>query len=102
MPANFWPPRWAAPVYLMLFPLLGCQVATAIESGRRYMRAFSSHRRPNLFVAATRWDEAGKIDYALHGKMTVLCFALLATHAAMAFSPRPRAHIGEDALIVGA
>ena len=55
--------------------------------------------RPNLFVAATRWDEAGKIDYALHGKMTVLCLAR--DPRGYGILTRPRAHIGEDALIVG-
>ena len=137
----------------MLFPLLGCQVATAIESGRRYTRAWliasaaslavvlggimtlaylpsppfsllegtsledplldaldwnnlevelRARRllgRPNLFVAATRWDEAGKIDYALHGKMTVLCLAR--DPRGYGILTRPRAHIGEDALIIG-
>jgi hypothetical protein len=146
-------PHWAAPGYLMLFPLLGCQVATAIESGRRYTRAWliasaaslavvlggiitlaylpsppfsllegtsledplldaldwnnlevelqARHLlgRPNLFVAATRWDEAGKIDYALHGKMTVLCLAR--NPRGYGILTRPRAHIGEDALIIG-
>ncbi len=30
--------------------------------------------RPGLVVAATRWLDAGKIDYALGGRMRVLCF----------------------------
>lgn len=29
--------------------------------------------RPGLVVAATRWLDAGKIDYALHGQMPVVC-----------------------------
>jgi len=29
--------------------------------------------RPGLVVAATRWLDAGKIDYALHGRATVVC-----------------------------
>ena len=29
--------------------------------------------RPNLVVAATRWLDAGKIDYALGGRVPVLC-----------------------------
>jgi hypothetical protein len=146
-------PHWAAPGYLMLFPLLGCQVAGAIESGRRYTRSWlivtatsmvvllggvmmlaylpwppfplpdsknledplldaldwnnlevelAARRllgRPHLFVAATRWHEAGKIDYALHGKMPVLC---LARHPhGYGVLTRPKAHIGEDALIIG-
>jgi 4-amino-4-deoxy-L-arabinose transferase-like glycosyltransferase len=145
-------PHWAAPGYLMLFPLLGAQVATAIESGRRYTRPWliatatsvvvllggtvtlaylpwpaialdgtpiedpllnaldwnnlevelGARRllgRPNLFIAATRWEDAGKIDYALHGKMPVLCLA----HDPHGYGilTRPTAHIGEDALIIG-
>lgn len=137
----------------MMIPLLGCQVATAIESGRRdtwiwliatatslavllggtmtlaylpwppfsllegttledpllgaldwnnlevELQARHLLGQPNLFVAATRWDEAGKIDYALHGKMTVLCLAR--DQRGYGILTRPRAHIGEDALIVG-
>lgn len=146
-------PHWAAPGYLMLFPLLGLQVATAIESGRRYTRTWliatatslavllggimtlaylpwppialpegkaledpllnaldwnnievelQARRlfgRPNLFVAATRWEDAGKIDYALHGKMPVLCLAR--NPHGYGILTRPTAHIGEDALIIG-
>jgi hypothetical protein len=137
----------------MLFPLLGCQIATAIKSGRRDTRIWliatasslaillggimtlaylpwppfswlagttlknplldavdwnnldveleARHLlgRPNLFVAATRWEEAGKIDYALHGKMAVLCLAR--DPRGYGILTPPRAHIGEDALIVG-
>jgi Dolichyl-phosphate-mannose-protein mannosyltransferase len=147
-------PHWTAPGYLMLFPLLGCRVAAAIESGRRYPRMWliatatslavllsgamtlaclpwppfrllegrtlqNPFRdvidwndletelrmrdllgRPNLFLAATRWEEAGKIDYALHGKMAVLCLAR--DQRGYGILTRPRAHLGEDALIVGA
>jgi hypothetical protein len=146
-------PHWAAPGYLMLFPLLGDQVAAAIEGGRRYTRIWLAATatslvvliggvttlaylpwppfsllesknlqdplldaldwnnlevelkargllgRPHLFVAATRWDEAGKIDYALHGKMPVLCLAR-DPHGYGILTP-PTAHIGEDALIIG-
>ena len=146
-------PHWAAPGYLMLFPLLGFRVARAIESGRRGTRVWiiataaslavllggtitlaylpwppfswlegttlddplldaldwsnleaelqARHLlgRPSLFVAATRWDEAGKIDYALHGKMAVLCLAR--DQRGYGTLTRPRAHIGEDALIIG-
>jgi 4-amino-4-deoxy-L-arabinose transferase-like glycosyltransferase len=38
------------------------------ELGRRGFLA-----RPGLVVAATRWHEAGKIDYALKGRLPVLC-----------------------------
>lgn len=146
-------PHWAAPGYLMLFPLLGHQVATAIKSGRRGTRIWLISTavsmavlisgtvamaclpwppirllegttledplvdaldwnnlevelqmrhllgRPNLFVAATRWDEAGKIGYALHGKMIVLCLAR--NPRGFGVLSDPRDHIGEDALIIG-
>jgi 4-amino-4-deoxy-L-arabinose transferase-like glycosyltransferase len=146
-------PHWAVPGYLMLFPLLGDQVAAGIESGRRATRIWLiatatslvvliggvmilAHLpwpplplpgsttledpllnaldwnnlameleargllgRPRLFVAATRWEEAGKIDYALHGKMPVLCLAR-EPHGYGVLT-RPRAHLGEDALIIG-
>lgn len=146
-------PHWAAPGYLMLFPLLGDQVAAAIEDGRRYTRIWLAATatslvvliggittlaylpwppfsllesknledplldaldwnnlevelkargllgRPHLFVAATRWDEAGKVDYALHDKMPVLCLAR-DPHGYGILTP-PTAHIGEDGLIIG-
>ena len=144
-------PHWAAPGYLMLFPLLGCQVAKGIESGRRYTRiwligtpvflalllggvmtlaylpwpafavpansknllfdtldwsgledelqARGMFGRANIFVAATRWDEAGKIDYALRGGMPVLC--LSKAPRGYGVLTQPLAHLGEDALIVG-
>jgi hypothetical protein len=146
-------PHWAAPGYLMLFPLLGRQIATALETGRRYTRAWLIATgasmgvllagvialayvpwppisllqrvavenpiltaidwnsleaelkarqllgRPNLFVVATRWEDAGKIDYALHGKMPVLCLARDPHGYGM--SARSEAHIGDDALIIG-
>jgi 4-amino-4-deoxy-L-arabinose transferase-like glycosyltransferase len=144
-------PHWAAPGYLMLFPLLGSQVAIVLNSGRSFMRiwlmasatsmavllgaimamaylpwppsallgkiqyplldaldwnnlgaeleALHLLGRPNMFIAATSWEEAGKIDYALHGKMPVLCLA----HDPHGYGllTRPKDHLGEDALIIG-
>lgn len=146
-------PHWAAPGYLMLFPLLGAEVAAAIENHRRYVRGWliataaslaavlaavvaMAHlpwptlagpggkilpfplletvewaglkteiearglaRRPGLFVAAMRWHEAGKIDYALGGQLPVLCLC----HDPRAYGvlTRPEAHLGRTALIVG-
>ena len=54
--------------------------------------------RPGLVIAATRWLDAGKIDYALGGRMRVLCLG-----------PDPRqygivapvaAYAGSDVLII--
>jgi Dolichyl-phosphate-mannose-protein mannosyltransferase len=146
-------PHWAAPGYLMLFPLLGRQVAKGLETGRRHTRTWLSGTavsmalvlgvvitlayvpwpplsllkgvpvedpllatldwnslegdlqarhllgRPSLFIAATRWDDAAKIDYALHGKMPVLCLAR--DPRGYGILTRPKAHIGQDALIIG-
>jgi len=146
--------HWAAPGYLMLFPLLGAEVAKTIETGRRVVRiwllatavslavvlsavvamaylpwpalALPGGRRvpypllesvrwddlvsqlelrglvdtPGLFVTATRWHEAGKIDYALRGRMPVLCLCRDPRGYGILARP-PAEHIGEDALIIG-
>src|SRR5262245_650495 len=55
--------------------------------------------RPGLFVAAARWHEAGKIDYALRGKLPVLC--LCRDPRAYGVLTRPETHLGQDALIIG-
>ena len=121
--------HWAAPGYLMRFPLLGAEVAAAMRdpadacprmadrdrsvAGRRALgrdghelsavarhcragrkpvpdpllgeRRFANELGPELrgaprpgrqagiVRAATRWHEAGKIDYALGGRLPVLC-----------------------------
>jgi len=146
-------PHWAAPGYLMLFPLLGAEVAAALENGSRRVRmwliataaslaavlaavvalsalpwptiagpggkvvpypllesvdwkelgtelqARGLASRPKLFVAATRWHEAGKIDYALGGKVPVLC--LCRNPRGYGVLTRPETHLGETALIIG-
>jgi hypothetical protein len=137
----------------MLFPLLGAEVAAAIENADRYVRAWliatatslgallvgvmimaylpwpaialpAGKRVPyplqasadwtnlkseleargfakgtRLFIAATRWHEAGKIDYVLGGKLPVLC--LCRDPRGYGILTRPQAYLGEDALIVG-
>jgi 4-amino-4-deoxy-L-arabinose transferase-like glycosyltransferase len=145
--------HWAAPGYLMLFPLLGEEIERAIECGRRGVKAWLAGTavslvalllgavavarlpwpalalpggrnvpyplietlqwsdlaaaletrglmgRPKLFIATQRWQEAGKIDYALHGRMPVLCLC----HDPHSYGvlTHPENHLGEDALIVG-
>lgn len=145
--------HWAAPGYLMVFPLLGEEIARAIECGRRGVKIWLAGTaaslaavllaviavvqlpwpalalpggrsvpyplietlqwsdlataldarglmdRPRLFIAATRWEEAGKIDYALHGRVPVLC--LCRDPHGYGVSTRPEDHIGEEALIIG-
>lgn len=145
--------HWAAPGYLMLFPLLGAEITAAIENQSRYIRpwliattaslatvlatvmimaylpwpsialpgrksvpypllesvdwrelkaeleARGFAGTPKLFIAATRWHEAGKIDYALGGKLPVMC--LCRDPRGYGILTRPETHLGEDALIVG-
>jgi 4-amino-4-deoxy-L-arabinose transferase-like glycosyltransferase len=146
-------PHWAAPGYLMLFPLLGAEVATAIANHGRFVRTWliasavllaavlaavvatsllpwptiagpggkplaypllesmgwAELRREleargvadeaRLFIAATRWHEAAKIDYALGGRWPVLC--LCGDPRGYGVLTRPEEHLGETALIIG-
>jgi hypothetical protein len=55
--------------------------------------------KPNLVVVATRWHEAGKIDYVLGGRLPVLC--LCEDPRGYGVLTRPRAHLGDTALIIG-
>jgi len=54
--------------------------------------------RPNLVVAATRWSDAGKIDYALEGRMRVLCLGNDSREYGL--TARLGAFDGDDVLIV--
>jgi len=142
--------HWAAPGYLLLFPLLGeaitrCQrhgsvilvgtAATAaivvaavvlVASEVRFnwlpdsfekfavgrdpdlgavdwvsLRAELSERgllgRPGLVVAATRWMDAGKLDYALAGQATVICLG--DDPRQYGLNARLGAYAGDDVLI---
>lgn len=145
-------PHWAAPGYLMLFPLLGCAVAERIGRGdRRPLRWFvgttafvgialavlvsevrwnwlptlgedrvlrndpdldlvdwtslrNQLAQRNLLgpsappIAAVRWIDAGKLDYALGGLSEVICLCKDAHQYAIT-DPAAR-HGGEDVLIV--
>ena len=51
------------------------------------------------FVVAPHWIDAGKIDYALGGKLPVLCLSNEPHH--FAFMHSPSEFKGEDALIIG-
>jgi len=146
-------PHWAAPGYLMLFPLLGAELARRVKNRDRVARGWligtaaslatvlalvilmtqypwptmvgpggkvvpyplletldwkdlktaiearGLANKPNLIVAATRWHEAGKIDYALGGRLPVLC--LCEDPRGYGVLTRPRAHLGDTALIIG-
>ena len=54
--------------------------------------------RPGLVVAATRWLDAGKIDYALRGRLPVLCLCK-DPHQYGIIAPIPR-FAGSDVLII--
>jgi 4-amino-4-deoxy-L-arabinose transferase-like glycosyltransferase len=54
--------------------------------------------RPNLVVAALRWSDAGKIDYALGGRLPVICLGPEAHQYALVAGRDDRA--GADVLIV--
>ena len=54
--------------------------------------------QPKTFVAATRWMDAGKLDYALHGALPVLC--LSDEPHGFGLIRDPQDFIGQDALIV--
>lgn len=142
--------HWAAPGYLMLFPLLGEAVArrrashlirgaltaTAVTvtlgavfvasevrfnwlpdvfedfalgtdpdldavdwtSLRTELAARGLLGRPGVVVAATRWHDAGKIDYALGGDATVICLGADPREYGLVASAAD--HAGEDAVIV--
>jgi hypothetical protein len=146
-------PHWAAPGYLMLFPLLGAEVAAAIENQNRRVRGWliatatslgvllvavmtvaylpwpaiasptgksiphplqesvdwtmleaelerrGLASRSGLFIATTRWHEAGKIDYALGGKWPVLC--LCRDPRGYGILAKPETHLGKGGLILG-
>lgn len=140
-------PHWAAPGYLMIFPLLGREIATRVEAGvqwpRKALAAASAFtlllagavvalphlplktlagkrdpliealgwddfpralekngwRKAGMFIAATRWFEAGKLDVALRGGLPVLC--LSDDPRGFGLIRDPKDFVGHDALIVG-
>jgi 4-amino-4-deoxy-L-arabinose transferase-like glycosyltransferase len=54
--------------------------------------------RPNLIIAALRWSDAGKIDYALGGRLPVICLGPDARQYGLL--ARSDDHAGADVLIV--
>ena len=144
--------HWAAPGYMMLFPLLGAAVARRLDEQDRHARRWLSFttafvlggllfvgsqvqfnwlpailgpfplgrapdieavdwtslrhalarrgllNRPNLVVAGLRWNDAGKIDYALRGRLPVTCLGN--DPREFGFIAPPSAFVGDDVLIV--
>ena len=140
-------PHWAAPGYLMIFPLLGREIATRVQAGvewpRRALAAAAAFtllvagavvalphlplqmlagkrdplietlgwddfsraldargwRKNDMFIAATRWFEAGKLDIAVRGGLPVLC--LSDDPRGFGLIRDPQRFVGRNALIVG-
>jgi hypothetical protein len=90
-----WPSLKTAGGKLIPYPFIGSLGWKEFKTELN-MRGLSA--RPGLFVAATRWYEAGKIDYALGGRLPVLC--LCWDPRGYGLLTRPKAHLGEDGLIV--
>jgi 4-amino-4-deoxy-L-arabinose transferase-like glycosyltransferase len=95
-----WPPvvfpkSWSATLQLG-YPLAETVSWRELESALS-RRGLLAERK--LFIAATRWHEAGRIDLALHGRWPVLCLC----HDGRGFGilQRPADHAGETALIIG-
>jgi hypothetical protein len=61
-----------------------------------YRRGFLD--RPGLLVAALKWHEAGKIDYALGGRVPVICLGPDPRQYGLV--ARPGEYAGDDILIV--
>lgn len=91
-----WPPValsvGSPPTYPLIETLSWGDLKT--ELSRRGLLA-----QPKLFVASTRWHEAGRIDVALEGLLPVRCLCTDARGYGVLY--RNAAHAGEDALIVG-
>jgi hypothetical protein len=65
-----WPPLAIGTFRLGQDPALAAVDWTSL---RQQLAARGLLGRPGLVVAATRWLDAGKIDYALQGRATVIC-----------------------------
>ncbi len=139
-------PHWAAPGYLLLFPILGREIAQRLAQGSLFTRrilglaggfwalivvaaialpwlpfsllagthypfiealdwtdlasalAARKLETPGRFIAATRWMDAGKIDYALGGHLPVTVIGP-EPHGYGILHP-PAAFRGQDALLV--
>lgn len=115
-----WWLRGSALTFLLLLVLLGSQTATGwmadsfpklFPSGDPTLEALDWRDiAPQLaerglldsragFVVSSHWIDAGKIDYALGGRLPVLCLNDAPHHFAFRFSPA--AFRDQDALIIG-
>lgn len=91
-----WPPMAFAAGHSLTYPLIETLPWGELKSELAQRGLLT---QSNLFVAATRWHEAGRIDMALEGRLPVRC---LCTDArGYGVTQRNAEHAGADALIVG-
>ena len=115
--------RWlatSAAVFLLLLAILGTQTATGwmkttfphmFTAGDPTLEALDWRgitpqlaadgllKPPVQFIVAGHWIDAGKVDYALGGRLPVLCLSNEPHH--FAFIHHPADFKGQDALIIG-
>lgn len=115
--------RWLAAsitIFLLIIVVLGSHTATGwmrqvqpqwFESGDPTTEALDWKNLPDYlteqglfdskaqFVVAAHWIDAGKLDYALSGRLPVLCLSNEPHH--FAFLHKPADFQGKDALIIG-
>lgn len=118
-----WVQRWlksSAIALLFMLLILGTQAAggwmnsafpTVVSAGDPTLEALDwrsivpllAEKRlldsPETFVVAGHWIDAGKLDYALGGKLPVLCLNQAPHH--FAYLHNPADFKGQDALIIG-
>jgi hypothetical protein len=90
-----WLPEVAEDFTLGTDPDLGAVDWTSVRTD---LAARGLLGRPGLIVAATRWHDAGKIDYALDGQATVICLGTDPREYGLI--ARPDDYAGDDVLIV--
>ena len=92
-------PRWlTARLAAVDDPTTECIDYTALEDA---LRRHGLLDRRDLFVFADRWYQAGKLDYALKGRMPVLCLHP-SDPRSYAFFDSSRRWLGKDGLLVTA
>src|SRR5262249_4888390 len=91
-----WPPFGLREDLVPANPFLDLVNWTDLE---KELEARGLLQHPNLFIATHSWEQAGKIDYALHGKVPVLCLGNSAHEYGILRNAKE--HLGDDALIIG-
>jgi hypothetical protein len=91
-----WPPIAAETNAMRRYPLEEAIDWTDVVTALQTRGMLGS---PRLLIAGTRWHEAGKIDYALRGQMSVIC--LCRDARGYGLLPRPADWLGANVVIVG-